>query len=197
MTTMISLTLALALSIASPARKEPVIGGRCEGCEYVFAGMPRSLTSSATIAGRTERGMRLTIEGTVRDAEGVPAPGIVVYAYQTNARGWYPRGLTRHGRLRGWALTDDRGYYRFETVRPGSYPLLRAPQHVHMHVIEPGRATYFIDDIVFADDPKLNLEGLQSRLPRGGSGLTRPVRGANGEWHVRRDISLRLNVPPG
>ncbi len=41
--------------------------------------------------------------------------------------------------------------YRFETIRPASYPNTKFAQHVHMHVVEPGRCTYFIDGTVFTD----------------------------------------------
>ena len=55
------------------------------------------------------------------EADGAPAAGIIVYAYQTDATGIYPRGSTRHGRLRGWVRTDEAGRYRFDTIRPGAY----------------------------------------------------------------------------
>jgi len=61
-----------------------------------------------------------------------------------------------------------------------------------MHMIEPGKATYWIDDIVFEDDPLLSA---RARRHRGGRGVVRPERDAYGTWHVRRDIALRLNVP--
>lgn len=63
-----------------------------------------------------------------------------------------------------------------------------------MHVIEPGRGTYYIADIVFRDDPRLDAKYLK-RSPRGGSGLTFPKRDAKGIWRVQRDITLGLNIP--
>jgi protocatechuate 3,4-dioxygenase beta subunit len=184
----------ILLSTSLTAGNEPVIGGPCEGCELVFSGMPSTLSSQARIAPKKENGERLVIEGTVRDAEGRAAPGIIVYAYQTDAAGVYPRGTTRHGRLRAWVISDSAGRYRFDTIRPGSYPRSRNPQHVHMHVIEPGKATYYISDLLFEDDPLLASSPRQRR-PRGGDGVARPVKDAEGIWHVRRDIVLRLHVP--
>ena len=90
---------------------------------------------------------------------------------------------------------DAAGRYRFETIRPGSYPGRDVPQHIHMHVIEPGRATYYIDDVMFADDPKLTAA--QRRLlvsGRGGDGIAMPSR-TGGAWHVVRDIALGANIP--
>jgi len=189
------LTIMTLLGTAIAA-DEPVIGGPCEGCDRVFVGMPDRLTAVARIAPQDEPGEAMIIQGTVRDADGKPAAGIIVYAYHTDARGMYPRAETRHGRLRGWARTGADGRYRFDTIRPAAYPGRDIPRHVHMHVIEPGVGTYYIDDIVFSDDPLLTpSQRRQMMRGRGGDGLATPARDAAGAWHVRRDITLGLNVP--
>ena len=145
---------------------------------------------------RDEPGEPLVIEGTVTTTDGKPAAGVIVYAYQTNKDGIYPSDETRHGLLRGWAQTDEDGRYRFETIRPGPYPRMRIPQHVHMHVIEPGKGTYYIGDINFDDDPYLSDRSrARHERARGGSGLVSPEKDENGVWHVRRDIELGKNVP--
>lgn len=175
---------------------EPIVGGPCEGCEHVFVGMPERPEAQARIARADEAGEPLIIEGTVRSADGAAADGIIVYAYHTDAGGVYPPGKTAHGRLRGWARTDADGYYRFDTIRPGPYPGRDTPQHVHMHVIEPGKATYYIDDIVFDDDPLLTAaQRRRYGRARGGDGLAHPEKDAHGVWHVRRDITLGEAVP--
>lgn len=70
------------------------------------------------------------------------------------------------------------------------------PQHVHMHVIEPGDATYWIDSLVFSDDPLLSeADRRDARDARGGGGLVVPVEDGSGFWTVRRDIALGLGVP--
>ncbi len=175
---------------------EPIVGGPCEGCENVFVDLPEQLDWRSRIAPTDEPGEPLAIEGTVRSADGSAAPGIIVYAYHTDARGVYPPATTSHGRLRGWARTDANGRYRFDTIRPAAYPQRTAPQHVHMHVIEPGQATYYIDDIVFDDDPLLT-PGHRRRMlrGRGGSALARPEKDSAGVWLVRRDITLGKDVP--
>ena len=64
-----------------------------------------------------------------------------------------------------------------------------------MHVIEPGRGTYYIDDIVFTDDPRLTPEQRKSHVTgRGGSGLVTPKRDSDGRLLVTRDIALGAQV---
>src|SRR5262245_51730522 len=99
-------------SAATPGR-EPIIGLPCEGCEAVFDGLPGNLSSRSRISPKDEAGEPMRIEGTVRDGKGRPVPGVIVYAYHTDANGIYPRNESmqgraayRHGRLRGWARTD-------------------------------------------------------------------------------------------
>jgi protocatechuate 3,4-dioxygenase beta subunit len=153
--------------------------------------LPAEPASFARIAPAEEAGDPLRIEGTVTWPDGTPAPGTIVYAYQTDARGLYPRGETRHGALRAWAAADGDGRYRFDTIRPGGYPGTSVPQHVHMHVIEPGRCTYFIDDIVFSDDPRLTPRQLRAvEHGRGGSGVVAPRQDSDGTWVAKRDIRL-------
>lgn len=187
--------VACTVNSASPP-DEPVIGGPCEGCESVFIGIPKVINSSSRIAPVGEKGEPLVLEGTVRKRDGAPAEGIIVYAYHTNSSGVYPSGTTRHGRYRGWARTDSNGQFRFDTIRPGAYPSREIPQHIHMHIIEPGKATYYIDDIIFDDDPLLTAKHRQQmRLGRGGYGESHPVKDAQGKWVVRRDITLGENIP--
>jgi len=173
--------------------REPVIGGPCEGCELVFEGMPPKLSSSARIAPVGEPGAPMIIEGTVRTRQGKAAPEVIVYGYHTDNTGIYPPAATRHGRLRGWVMSDSDGRYHFETIRPVAYPGREIPQHVHMHMIELGKATYFIDELRFTDDPFITDRNRRTD-ERGGSGLVTPERRA-GSWFARRDITLGLNVP--
>ena len=196
------IAMSLLLPLAAHAQ-EPVVGLPCEGCESVFAGMPPALAARARIAPFSELGEPMVILGTVTGADGKPRAGVIVYAYQTNAAGIYPTsGLApdaparRHGTLRGWARTDARGRYGFDTIRPAGYPKTDLPAHVHMHVIEPGCATYYIDDIMFTDDPRLTPKAIAKlTLGRGGKGIATPMRNKDDAWQVTRDIVLGLNIP--
>lgn len=186
---------ALLLTIVEGPDREPVIGLPCEGCEYVYVGMPDELKANARIAPADEPGEALIIDGMAYTADGNPAPGVIVYGYQTDAGGLYPKGTTSHGALRGWVRTDGAGRYRFLTIRPGSYPGRDTPQHIHLHVIEPSKGTYYIDDISFTDDPKLTAADRNSQGCRAGCGLSEPKRDKEGNWRVSRDIILGQNIP--
>lgn len=197
----LSAPLVVAARAATTA-DEPIVGLPCEGCEAVFDGRPRVISDRSRIAPEDEPGEPLTLTGRVVDPAGQPAAGVIVYAYHTDRSGIYPppstrtgESATRHGRLRAWARTGATGEYRFDTIRPGSYPGRDVPEHIHMHVIEPGRATYYIDDAMFRDDPKLTpRQARHLSNGRGGVGIVTPER-RDGQWIVRRDIVLGLNVP--
>lgn len=178
---------------------EPVVGLPCEGCDAVFDALPDNIPSEARIAPESEPGEPLVLRGHVRTPDLRPAPGIIVYAYQTNAAGLYPPPEAgqrhAHGRLRAWCRTDEQGRYTFRTIRPGAYPGRTEPAHIHLHVIEPGRCTYYIDDVMFEGD-ELLTEPIRARnTQRAGSGLTNPVLDDRGVWQVTRDIILGLNIP--
>jgi len=178
---------------AASANREPVIGGPCEGCDWVYDDMPSKLASIARIAPKSEAGVPLVIDGIVKDSHGAPSANVIVYAYHTNVAGIYPPARNRHGTMKGWALTDAQGRYRFDSMRPGAYPGRTVPEHVHMHVIEPRTGTYYIDELRFLDDPLVTAANRGTR-ERAGSGLVMPER-RDGVWHARRDIELGRNIP--
>jgi protocatechuate 3,4-dioxygenase beta subunit len=198
----LTLVAALSLSLATlGAQRERVVGGPCEGCDAVFSGLPANVAMEGRMVPAGEPGAPMVLEGTVRTGAGQPAPGIILYGYQTDAKGIYPSApslqgsAARHGRLRGWAKTDAAGRYRFLTIRPAGYPNTDIPEHIHLHVIEPGRCTYYIDDVVFEDDPRLTPRQRAAHdRGRGGSGVIRPARAASGIWQAQRDITLGAGI---
>ncbi len=187
-----SAALALRPALAAAAR-DPVLGGPCEGCDWVFDDMPAALSSQARIAPVGQAGSPMTLQGTVTTQRGAAAAGIIVYAYHTDNTGIYPAARNRHGTLRGWAISDAQGHYRFDSIRPAAYPGRQVAEHVHMHVIERGVGTYYIDNLLFEDDQLLTAADRRS-AGRGGPGLAMP-RQQQGVWHIRRDIVLGRNIP--
>ncbi len=195
------LLVLLSWTLPAYAQNEKLVGAPCEGCEAVFQFRPSNIGPIARIDLAGEPGEKLELTGVVRGPDGKPVPGIIVYAYQTNAAGIYPsderlqgQAAHRHGKLRGFARTDAGGNYRFDTVRPGGYPGTDIPQHIHMHIVEPGRCTYYIDDVVFEDDARLTATKRRSMTEgRGGPGLVKPRRdGAT--WRIERDIELGKGI---
>jgi protocatechuate 3,4-dioxygenase beta subunit len=187
----------------SLAEREPIVGLPCEGCEGIFVGRPDSLGPTARLAPEDEPGEPMVISGTVFHQDGQVAPGVIVYAYQTNADGVYPRTevlrgteASAHGGLRGWARTDREGQYEFRTIRPGAYPNRDIAEHVHMHILEPGCCTYYLTGIHFTDDPLLTADDRRRTMEgRGGNALVTPRRNQDGVWVVERDIILGRGVP--
>lgn len=203
-TLLAGLAAAPVLALARGSAREPIVGLPCEGCEAVFDGLPASMASRVRLAATHEPGEPMLLHGQVRDGRGTPRAGVIVYAYQTDRTGIYPapvhrvgKAATLHGRLRAWAHSDADGRFAFDTIRPGHYPGRAMPQHIHLHVIEPGCATYYIDDVMFLDDPVL-IERRDSLAltGRGGVGVVLPVL-RDGVWQVQRDIVLGLGISDG
>jgi protocatechuate 3,4-dioxygenase beta subunit len=198
----IAATLALMMASLLAVAAERIVGLPCEGCDAVFVGKPEAaaIATIARIAPPDEAGEALQWRGRTLDTNGKPVAGVIVYAYHTDASGVYPqesalRGTSarQHGRLRGWVRSDAEGRFGFDTIRPAAYPGRAIPAHIHVHVIEPGRCTYYLDDVNFRDDPLLT-EATTSRERRGGDGVVDAKRGADGTWQITRDIVLGLDV---
>lgn len=146
---------------------------------------PSDAPWSARMAPAGEPGERMVVEGTIRSDGAKPLAGVSVFAYQTGADGIYgPRGNS-DPRLKVHLRTDWRGRYRFETVRPGSYPGTRIAAHIHFHVT-PAGGRERVSEVVFEGDPFVTAEMRASTFF-----VVRPVeRGADGVGHVTYDVVL-------
>lgn len=178
-----------------------LVGGPCEGCEAVHEYGDKQLGPLDTIPGFQANEPKLLITGTIYQADGqTAAAGVILYAYHTNREGIYPSDSTsagwgrRHGIHRGWIKTDHTGHYEFRTFRPASYPDREEPEHIHLTVLEPGLNEYYLDPVVFDDDPFLTEVKRTTLHNRGGSGIVKLDE--EGEMLVgRRDIVLGENIP--
>lgn len=169
----------------------------CEGCEAVGERPASVLGSVVRIAPEGEPGTPLVLSGRVMSADRAkPVAGVVIYAHQTDARGYYSRGRPgtewslRHGLLRAWAKSDAAGRYTFVTVKPGPYPDRNLPAHIHLFVGEPGRRPYYVDDVVFAGEFGVTPKYIADQELRGGSGIVRLRRQIDGTLTCTRDIVL-------
>lgn len=188
--------------VADAAEATPATQARsdlhsCDGCQAVAERDAATLQSSLILAGSNEPGQRMRLSGRVLATDGTsPVEGVVIYAHQTNAEGLYANGSRetvwshRHGRLRGWVKSDAYGRYAFHTIKPAPYPDLSMPAHVHLFIQEPGRRAYYIDDVVFEGEFKVDAQYHKAQEGRGGSGIVTLERVSDGVLEAVRDIRL-------
>jgi protocatechuate 3,4-dioxygenase, beta subunit len=185
-----------------PLASTAPVGGGCDGCKGMYDNMPPQLDWQTTIASAAEPGERMEISGVIYQVDGkTPAPNVILYVYHTDAKGIYSpapgaiSGARIHGHLRGWVKTNQRGEYRFTSIRPAHYPNARGPAHIHAIVKEPDKNEYWIDEYLFDDDPALKREPPPKIENHGGSGIIHLTKNSDGIWLGRRDITLGLNIP--
>src|SRR5688572_27130373 len=81
-----------ASPIVSDQAITKAIGGPCEGCEAIYESpVPfEKLNEVDTLPIFSEQGPKLAVSGTVYKSDGkTPAPGVVLYVYQTDQTGRY------------------------------------------------------------------------------------------------------------
>ncbi|HVQ36601.1 MAG TPA: hypothetical protein VMS31_03660 [Pyrinomonadaceae bacterium] len=154
---------------------------------------PGSVPWKTTIVADGEPGEPLILSGTIYAPDGrTPLEGINLFVYQTDATGRYTTsgGDNRNTRIHGVMRTDSAGRYEFRTIRPGSYPESRNPQHIHAYVSGPGYPEYWIDEYHFTDDPFVTEE-MKGKAAKGNlSSILTLKRGADSIWRGVRDIQI-------
>ena len=146
--------------LTGPAYGESAIGPLDHDLTHQHAGEPL--------------GERIVVGGRVLGQDGKPLRGQLVEIWQANAAGRYLHAVDTHDAPldpnfsgAGRCLSDDDGWYRFTTVKPGSYPWKNhqnawRPNHIHFSLF--GRAftdrlvtqMYFPGDPLFPYDPIFN-----------------------------------------
>jgi protocatechuate 3,4-dioxygenase, beta subunit len=119
-------------------------------------------------------GERILVHGYVLDEDTRPVPNTLVEIWQCNAAGRYNHVVDQHPAPldpnftgAGRVVTDDKGYYRFTTIKPGAYPWRNHPNawrpaHIHLsligHTVLQRLVTqmYFPNDPLFPFDPIFN-----------------------------------------
>ena len=138
-------------------------------------------------------GEPMIIYGTVFKADGkTPAPNTLIYFYHTDKYGIYGReGQPKHGRFRGWMLTDAKGRYEFASIRPASYPNSTQSQHVHMTITTLDSREDWVDSILFEGDKFLTERERGWSGKRGGfNPIVSLAKGSDGISRAVRDIQL-------
>jgi protocatechuate 3,4-dioxygenase, alpha subunit len=109
------------------------------------------------------RGERVVIEGRILDGDGAPVSDALIEIWQANADGRYDHPDDTQEKIVdprfhgfGRAATDERGCYRFETVKPGPVPgtgnQLQGP-HVNVSIFARGLLKRLVTRIYFPGDP--------------------------------------------
>jgi len=183
-------------------QKEIRVGGGCEGCEAIYE-CPLSFNKLSyvdTLPDFHEKGPKIEISGIIYQSDGkTPAPGVVLYVYHTDQEGIYAKKGNeagwgkRHGYIRGWMKTNERGEYKFYTLVPASYPNSTNPKHIHPTIKEPGKSEYWIDEFLFDDDPLLPAKERNKVDPVGGNGVLKTIM-KDGMLRAQRNIVLGMNV---
>ena len=113
------------------------------------------------LADDDEPGERMVIEGTVYGPDcTTPLSDVLLDVWQADENGDYHGGDEDEYRLRGQLMTDTDGTYRFETIRPGNYPMPGGtirPAHIHFTITKPGYSP-LTTQLYFEGDPHLAPE---------------------------------------
>src|ERR1700731_1269344 len=108
-------------------------------------------------------GERITIEGRVLDGDTAGGRDAMIELWQANADGRYDHPDDTQEKLIdpdfhgfGRAATDERGCFRFYTIKPGSVPgpgnMLQAP-HINVSIFARGLLKRLVTRIYFPDEP--------------------------------------------
>jgi protocatechuate 3,4-dioxygenase alpha subunit len=98
-------------------------------------------------------GEHIRLEGTVYDGEGATIRDCVVEIWQADAAGRYHPNTSGFGRCG----TNDSGFYRFDTVKPGAIGDGQAP-HIAVTVFARGMLSHAFTRILFSDEERANAE---------------------------------------
>ncbi len=157
---------------------------------------PMGRTSIVTPA---EAGTPLVVKGVVRSADGSPAKGVLMYVYQTSAKGWYSdraphfasgSGDEKHARLFGYPRTDDNGAYEIGTVMPTGYPGSDLPAHIHVEITPGSGKSPQITEIRFESDKRMT-PAMRERSKQEGFLVVPVTRDSKGTDRATADLKIR------
>ncbi|MGB8190677.1 MAG: hypothetical protein WCF67_02105 [Chitinophagaceae bacterium] len=111
-------------------------------------------TGSLLMVTKDEPGVAVTINGKLVSGNR-PLANTLVYVYHTDHVGSYGDAGNSHPVLFGYLKTNEKGEFRFETIRPASYPNSNIQQHVHLEAYDAGGRSLTVTELLFDDDPVL------------------------------------------
>lgn len=122
-------------------------------------------------------GEKMVVAGRLLDAGDKPIRRSLVEIWQANASGRYAHpGDTHDAPLDpnfvgiGRTFTDDEGWYRFVTIKPGAYPWQNhafawRPQHIHFSLLGNAPVQRLVTQMYFPGDPLLEIDPVFMSVP--------------------------------
>ncbi len=148
------------------------------------------------------RGERVTIEGRVLDGDAAGVSDAMIELWQANADGRYEHPDDSQEKILdpnfhgfGRAATDERGRFRFYTIKPGPVPgsgnILQAP-HISVSIFARGLLKRLVTRIYFPDEPRNAADVvLNAVAPERRSTLVARIESAERPALLRFDIILQ------
>jgi len=126
-------------------------------------------------------GEKMILAGQLLDEDGWPVRHSLVEIWQANASGRYDHPGDRHDAPLdpnfngiGKTFTDAEGWYKFITIKPGSYPWQNhafawRPQHIHFSLLGNAPVQRLITQMYFPGDPLLAIDPVFLSVPDEGA----------------------------
>jgi protocatechuate 3,4-dioxygenase beta subunit len=122
-------------------------------------------------------GERIIVAGRLLDEDGRAIPHSLIEIWQCNAAGRYVHKKDDHAAPldpnftgAGRTISDDKGNYRFVTIKPGAYPWRNhsnawRPAHIHFSLFGPSFVTRLITQMYFPGDPLMAHDPIVQSIP--------------------------------
>jgi protocatechuate 3,4-dioxygenase beta subunit len=127
--------------------------------------------------GKEAMGERIIVVGKVLDENQKSIPNTLIEIWQANSAGRYRHPVDQHNAPldpnfigAGRCVTNDKGEYRFLTIKPGAYPWLNHPNawrpaHVHLSLFGRSFAARLVTQMFFPNDPLIPLDPILNSVP--------------------------------
>lgn len=141
-----------------------------------IAPLDHDMTQNAVVNG-DPLGERIIVVGRVLDDRNRPIRNALLEVWQANAAGRYmhvgdqhaaPLDPNFHGAAR--VITNEKGEYRFVTIKPGAYPWRNhenawRPAHIHFSVFGTAFTSRLVTQMYFPNDPLLSFDPMYTSIP--------------------------------
>ena len=158
---------------------------------------PSELASHSVMVSSNEPGTRLVIKGLIVDPYGKAAEGIIVHAYHRDNQGFDFGYLDKEfttWRIQGWAITDHRGHFTFETIRAAPDHLGREGGHIHFTTISEEYGRQWALKAFFSDDKLLTQRQKEISRNAGKFGAVRESLKTKGGEVI--NVAIKLKAEP-